>query len=476
MTGCDSGGGEGRTPAETDFVIGSLSQKKDNITAVTITPKQGKSTGEITTYYNDVTTLPTQSGTYFVTFDVEEEKSWKAAYSLSAGTLVINDEIYDSISELSAFLSVQTANTAETPYYIALNINLENNEITSLNTILNSEPGKYVYLDLSGSAVDKISNWSFGGYFDIDTLTIIGGDTLTGIIIPNSVTSIEDNAFYNCGSLTSVTIPNSVTSIGYSAFYNCGSLTTININTGNTAYSSVDGVIYNKNKTALVTYPAGKADASFVIPDNVTYIGDNAFSYCRNLTSVTIPDNVTYIGDSAFSYCGSLTSVTIPNRIAIIRDYTFSYCSSLASVIIPNNVAIIRDYAFSYCSSLASVTVNDVTNIGKRAFESCTSLTSVTIKSSFVTSIGEEAFYKCSSLTSVIIGNDVISIKRGAFESCVGLTSVVFEGFIPSSRFDADAFYDLGDLRDKFYRTNSTNGTPGIYTRPNSSSTTWTKR
>jgi hypothetical protein len=137
---------------------------------------------------------------------------------------------------------------------------------------------------------------------------------LTSVTIPNSVTSIGRSAFSGCIGLTSVTIPNSVTSIGEAAFYGCSGLTAINVTAGNGAYTAENGVLYNKNKTVLVAYPAGKA-GSFTIPTGVTSIGSRAFYGCTGLTSVTIPNSVTSIGEAAFYGCTGLTSVTFQGTI-----------------------------------------------------------------------------------------------------------------------------------------------------------------
>ena len=164
--------------------------------------------------------------------------------------------------------------------------------------------------------------------------TLIFGCTTT--TIPESVTSIGDNAFWGCSNLTSITLPESVTIIKYGAFYGCSSLTSI------------------------------------CLPENVMSIGSNAFSGCDGLTSITIPESVTRIGERAFSSCSSLNSVTLPKEISSIESQLFYQCSSLTSVTIPESVTSIESYAFFGCSSLTSVTIfGDVSSVGESVFANC---------------------------------------------------------------------------------------------------------
>ena len=130
---------------------------------------------------------------------------------------------------------------------------------------------------------------------------------LTNITMGNGVTSIGAGAFDGCG-FTSITIPNSVTNIDGNVFSCCSSLTSIDVASANKNYTSIDGVLYSKDVTELIAYPAGRKGA-FKIPDNVTSIGDSAFYACADLANVTIPESVTTIGDLAFGFCTSLTDV-----------------------------------------------------------------------------------------------------------------------------------------------------------------------
>jgi hypothetical protein len=147
---------------------------------------------------------------------------------------------------------------------------------------------------------------------------------LTSITIPDSVTSMLELAFADCSSLTSVTIPNSVTNIGSGSFSACGGLSAITVNTDNSVYSSVDGVLFNKSQTTLIQYPAGKAGTAYTVPPSVTSIGDSAFDSCTSLTSITIPDSVTNIGDLAFYNCTGLTGVCFQGNAPSVGSDVFS--------------------------------------------------------------------------------------------------------------------------------------------------------
>lgn len=140
------------------------------------------------------------------------------------------------------------------------------------------------------------------------TQTMFNGCTnLKSITIPNSVTSIGINAFSNCTSLTTITIPSSITSIGSKAFYRCINLENIIVDSNNNEYSSLNGVLFNKDASNLICYPIG-GEGIYTIPDGVTNIDNYAFQYCTNLTDIIIPKSVTSIGTQAFYSCDNLVS------------------------------------------------------------------------------------------------------------------------------------------------------------------------
>lgn len=277
-------------------------------------------------------------------------------------------------------------------------------------------------------------------------------ENLSNITIPNNVTSIGVSAFHGCLSLSSITIPAGVNSIGKFAFCNCQGLSAIDVDENNTKYSSVDGVLFNKEKTELILYPINKTGESYEIPNSVTKIINSAFSGCK-LRSVTIPNSVISIGDYAFEY-SSLESVSIPNSVNDIGVSAFASCENLISIDIPNSIQSIKGSTFEYCSNLKSVTIPDsVTSVGYESFLSCSSLTSIfyphslNVTGAYIPAAATQVKYTVSDgkvtitdislgsgQTSVTIpekigGKTVASIANDAVSSCTGLMSI----FLPES-------------------------------------------
>ena len=269
------------------------------------------------------------------------------------------------------------------------------------------------------------------------------------VVLPTTITSIDNDAFYDCTNLKKVNIPNSVTSIGDFAFSGCTGLTSIMIP------DSITSIGYAAFQRTGLT--------SATIPDSITIINEETFSGCTDLTSVIIPNTVTKISYEAFSNCSGLTNITIPNSVTIIENYAFSNCYRLTSIAIVESVTSIGNYAFYRCSGLTSIRVdenntvydsrdncnaliekstnelmvgcknttipNSVTSIGNSAFYGCTGLTSVTIPNS-VTKLGESAFRECAGLASIEIPNSVTEIGSTAFYECVGLTNITISNSV----------------------------------------------
>jgi len=317
--------------------------------------------------------------------------------------------------------------------------------------------------------------------------------TVTYNDVVYNVTYIDDNAFSKCSSLTSITIPESVTSIGYRAFSGCSGLASVTLssnaivsknytsdkNLGTIFGSQVKEYIIGDDVTSIGdnAFKGCSGLASVTIGNGVTSIGDNAFKGCSGLASVTIGNGVTSIGSNAFFGCSGLTSITIPESVTSIEYCTFYGCSSLKSITIPESVTSINGNAFSGCSGLKSVSVasgntkydsrNDcnaiietesnilltgckntvipesVTSIGNSAFSGCSGLTSITIPES-VTSINDNAFSGCSALTSITIPESVTSIEYSTFSGCSSLTSMNIPNSVMS--IGNSAFSDCSGL------------------------------
>lgn len=323
--------------------------------------------------------------------------------------------------------------------------------------------------------VKEISGEAFMDCYDLTNVTIpnsleiigykafYGCSGLTEITIPNSVTVIQGQAFEG-SSIKSITIPSSV-QIYIGAFAGCPELKSFYVSEQNTAFSSYEGVLYNKDKTTLCCFPGGR-EGSFSIPDNVIEIKDAAFCGCTKLTGVVIPYSVTTIGGSAFQGCSRLTDIVIPQSVMTIGDAAFSGCNSLLNInadeqnpyyasiegvlynknqkklvsfpsgrkgsfSIPDFVTSIERYAFYKSYYLENVFIpNAVTYIGDCAFEECFKLASIKIPDS-IRYLNSKLFFGCTNLERVIIGNSVEIIEFDVFRNCPSLKNVTCLGTTP---------------------------------------------
>lgn len=197
----------------------------------------------------------------------------------------------------------------------------------------------------------------------------------TSYTIPSTVLKIDGCAFKYMQNVKSINVPQQTTSIAAGAFGKSSNLEAINVDENNLYYTSDNGVLFNKDKSELVEYPAAKSDTSYTVPESVTYIQAQAFLGCTNLTSVSLTDNIYDMGSSVFSDCTNLTDVVLSEELSWISGSTFSDCTSLKSVKIPSNADTIYRSAFGGCTSLESITIPEsVRLIEEYAFYDCSKL------------------------------------------------------------------------------------------------------
>ena len=293
-------------------------------------------------------------------------------------------------------------------------------------------------------------------------------DTLTEIIIPNTVVQIGEKAFRGCKSLKEVIVPDSVRTIGNAAFMGCQSLIKAVLS---------NSLIEIGNNVFEGCYALNQIN----IPNSIKFIGREAFTHCHSLTTIKIPDSVTSIGTETFSDCYALKDVCIPTSIAKIEKYTFYGCISLSNILIPNSITIIGELSFCRCISLEKIVIpesvikieygafnccynicsivvdknnskydsrdgcnaiietssnklirgckntiipNSVKEIDDYAFSDCRGMTSIIIPDS-VTIVGKSSFSGCTSLAEVVLPNSIMTIEDNVFEGCENLNSII---------------------------------------------------
>jgi len=281
--------------------------------------------------------------------------------------------------------------------------------------------------------VTNIGNSAFSQCKALTTVTIpstverlgqsafYGCDALSEVYVANGVKTLEWHAFGDCISLERINIPASVVSIYDSVFEGCVSLKSIDVDAGNDNYTSLNGVLYDKNKWHLICSPKGIT--SVEIPASVTYIGASAFEYCNNITEVIIPDTVQSIGDGAFANCASLTNVVVPAGVACNYNSVFAGTPFLERR--PSGLVIVDNVVVGVSGDCPDeIEIPDgVIAIGEKAFEGCESLQSISFPQS-LRKIEYGAFWYCNGLTEVALPDSLAEIGYNVFGGCENLTSV----------------------------------------------------
>ena len=248
----------------------------------------------------------------------------------------------------------------------------------------------------------SLASVTFGDVTEIREKVFYGCKALTNVVLPATLTKLDKAAFDGCSSLTEITLPKKLKTLGEAVFEGCTALEAINVAEGNASFASADGVLFNKAKTNLLAFPAGKTGA-YAVPSGTEEIAASAFSRCVGLSAITLPETLTTIGDEVFYRCTGLTELTLPNSVTSIGESFVCRCSALKSVTLGSGISTVGESMFYYANGLESIDVPEgYTSIGYEAFASCSALKSVTLPSTIGT-IAAEAFYGCSALESFTI-------------------------------------------------------------------------
>ena len=248
------------------------------------------------------------------------------------------------------------------------------------------------------------------GVAKIEGSAFVFCSSLEQIKLPQSLMSIGSGAFDNCTSLISVELPDNAI-ISSDTFKECKNLSDIVISDTNNNYIVKNGILYNKNMTRILCYPAGIKDTEFFVPDTVKTIGDFAFYGTKALESINIPDSVTNIGTDAFGECSGLKEVVIPDSVTSMGEAVFYKCTSLEKVKLSVNITSPNPAVFQYCSSLKEVVLPESMKfISFFMFSYCKEITNIVLPDTLTSVLGS-AFQNCDNLKNITVPKNVTTIQ-----------------------------------------------------------------
>lgn len=310
---------------------------------------------------------------------------------------------------------------------------------------------RFVYLS---DGITSIGDYAFAGLSAVNSVYIPAGVTLIGasafegcgelkeIVLPKNLKTIGANAFASCSTLKTVSIPQSVDSIGITAFSNCSSLKKITVEKRNENYADDAGVLYTADFKTLVSYPTGKMESLYKIPEGVTTIGGYAFAYCSNLEEIKFPSTLEKISDGAFYECNSIQKMNIPASVTEIAQSAFAEgCTSLAEINVDEDNNVFSSESGVLFNKEKTKLLRFPANCESACFDGF-----YTIPLS-VKVIGQEAFWDCRTVTTLSIPGNLERIEMAAFMYFDSLNEIWFDGTeINWKMVEKDVFNELLDV------------------------------